>query len=295
MFYAVTFLWNRAGANYQPTIRMGEDQHLEPLYYFGLTPEIAAGIAKHDALDHPAMDTDHLPDKIVLASRKNPDDKLIFDYHEVASIPMVEISSQDLPPIIGLTGRKYSGKTEVAKYLCRFGYVGLPITDTMVDMAIPLLRAMNVPEDEIEERLSPTGKMKDDPIPNFPWLTGRKILQSIGKELRDALSEPLGEGQPPINANGTDSLLFFNLWLHYHPEDIPLVNQSVRYPHERDMIRANGGEVWRIVNPEAPEPTDEHESERQDWEVDRTLILPHSKGIKFMHEVVLNVLLKNIR
>jgi len=193
----------------------------------------------------------------------------------------------DLPRLIGLTGRKYAGKTEAAKYLeARYGYTGTAITDPMVEMAVPLLRHMGIAdEEEINDRLQPWGKRKDDPIAGFPWLTGRKILQSIGRDTRDVLSRPVASSAS-VNSHGTDGRLFYDLWLYRNASSPRLVNQSVRYPFEGDIIRASGGIVWRIVNPDDKTPQDNHPSESQDWEVDRTIVAPHSLGVPYLHDQI---------
>lgn len=123
------------------------------------------------------------------------------------------------------------------------------------------------------ERLAPTGIRKDDPIPGYEWLSGRKILQMIGKDVRDALSKP-SDNPPEGNLHGTDGQLFYDMWDARLKDEAYKVNASVRYPFERDIIRERGGIVWRIVNPEAPAPQDEHPSER------------HSKGLTYLREQV---------
>lgn len=189
-------------------------------------------------------------------------------------------------PIIGLTGPKYSGKTTAANHLIRrYGYGGSAITDPMIDIAVPILKGMGVPGDETFDRLAPSGTRKDDPIPNFPWLTGRKVLQAIGKDLRDALSQPT-DTAPDGNLHGTDSRLFYDFWLRDNADCELLVNQSVRYAFEGGIITSEGGETWRIINPEAAPTGDTHESERQDWPVERTIIAPHSKGVSYLHSLI---------
>lgn len=196
-----------------------------------------------------------------------------------------------LPPIIGLTGRKYAGKTEAAKYLeSRYGYAGTPITDPMIEMADPLLKRMGIhDEPERMERLQPWGSRKDEPIPGFEHLSGRKILQTIGKDFRDAVSRPTDLVIAGNNC-GTDSRFFYNLWLMDNSQTKYLCNQSVRYPFEGDIVVENGGEMWRIINPEAPDSGDTHPSERQDWPVTRELIAPHSKGVGYLQGLIDQIL-----
>lgn len=191
------------------------------------------------------------------------------------------------PKIIGLTGRKYAGKTEAAKYLeQQYGYRGSPITDPMIEMAKPLLRRMGINDEaELDDRLQPWGKRKEESIPGFEHLTGRRILQAIGKDLRDALSRPT-DSPPEGNEHGTDSGLFYELWMLDNADVELLSNQSVRYPFEGGIITSSGGEMWRIINPEAPYDGDDHPSERQDWPVTREIIAPHSLGITYLHRKI---------
>ena len=135
---------------------------------------------------------------------------------------------------------------------------------------------------EIDDRLQPWGKRKEEPIPGFEHLSGRKILQAIGKDLRDALSRP-SDSPPEGNDHGTDSGLFYELWMKDNEGVEFLSNQSVRYPFEGSIITDSGGEMWRIINPEAPEDNDPHPSERQDWPVTREIVAPHSKGVAYLH------------
>ena len=193
----------------------------------------------------------------------------------------------NIPKLIGLTGRKYAGKTTAANYLMeKYGYGGSAITDPMIEMAKPLLRRMGiVDETELDDRLQPWGKRKEEPIPGFEHLSGRKVLQAIGKDLRDALSRP-SNSPPEGNNHGTDSGIFYELWLQENDGIEFLVNQSLRYGFEGDIVTSSQGETWRIVNPEAPNDGDAHASERQDWPVTRTIIAPHSKGVEYLHQKI---------
>ncbi|MAM83858.1 MAG: hypothetical protein CL472_04190 [Acidobacteria bacterium] len=189
--------------------------------------------------------------------------------------------------LIGITGEKYAGKTTAANYLIdHYGYGGTAITDPMIEMAKPLLRRMGITEEsELDDRLQPWGKRKEEILPGFDHLTGRKVLQAIGKDLRDALSAP-SDNPPEGNTHGTDSRLFYDLWLFDNQNVDLLVNQSVRYPFEGEIITSEEGETWRIVNPDAPASSDTHQSERQDWPAERTIVAPHSKGVEYLYSQI---------
>jgi len=206
-----------------------------------------------------------------------------------------EDETMGTPRIIGLTGRKYAGKTEAAKHLAeRYGYSGTAITDPMIEMAKPLLRRMGIVEEqEVDDRLQPWGRRKEEPIPGFEHLTGRKVLQAIGKDLRDALSRPT-DNPPQGNTHGTDSGLFYELWMLDNRNVELLSNQSVRYPFEGGIITSQGGEMWRIINPEAPDDGDDHPSERQDWPVTREIVAPHSKGVAHLKGLIDEIMSEDV-
>lgn len=173
------------------------------------------------------------------------------------------------PPIIGLTGEMESGKSTAAAYLRKHhGYAGSNLTDPMDEMLTPLLRRMKVPDHEIALRLS--GSMKNDPIPGFDWLSGRKLKQALGREFRDVVSRPDGQG-------GTDRGLFHDLWRVDNENHPFLVHEQVRYAFEADLIRRDGGVVYKLVDPEKAndaEGQEKHESEIIDFPVDAVIMNP---------------------
>jgi hypothetical protein len=174
------------------------------------------------------------------------------------------------PRLIAFAGKAGTGKTTAAAHLRRVhGYAGTPITDPMDEMLRPLLARMGVAADEIDRRLK--GDMKNDPLPNHPWLTGRRMKQAVGLEFRDAVSRP--------DAQGNSSRTFFLDMNDADDADVPhRVNESVRYAFEADQIRAQGGIVIMLVDPDDvgadPHGIDAHESERLDFEVDATIENP---------------------
>ncbi len=155
--------------------------------------------------------------------------------------------------IVAFTGRLGAGKSTAARYLREaYGFGGTAITDPLDEMARPLLRRMGVPEGEIEERL--VGSLKNAPLPNHPWLSARNIKQALGREFRDAIGEPVGDGR--------SREFFQNLWLDDNADEDRLVHESVRYPFEGDGLRARGAILIRILDPDfVEEGSDQHESE----------------------------------
>lgn len=142
-----------------------------------------------------------------------------------------------LPPVISLTGVGQVGKSEVAKYLKdRYGYGGEHINEPMVAMAIPLLERMGCSYEDSVSRL--TTARKAEPIPGYEWLNGRKILQAIGYDLRNAI------GRLTDPASGVvDEGFFLDMWERRHSGFERLVNESARYPVEIDWSEDRAGVV----------------------------------------------------
>jgi hypothetical protein len=154
--------------------------------------------------------------------------------------------------IIGLTGKAGVGKSEAARYLAeRYGFRRTHTKAPIVEMAIPLLRRMGVPEEEIPRRID--GDLKEVPIPGFEPVTGRIVQQALGGEARDAI----------------DPLLYMKIWWREN-EGVDVVNESIRYANEIDFIHARGGLIVRICRP-GFDGVNGHMSEQQSFSPDTFL------------------------
>lgn len=174
--------------------------------------------------------------------------------------------------LIGLAGKKGSGKSTAARHLReRYGFAGTNLTDPMDEMLTPLLRRMGVPEEEILPRLA--GEMKNEPIPGYEWLSGRRLKQALGREFRDAVSRHV-EGV-------SDRRFFHDLWKAENAHHPRLIHEQVRYPHERELIGQDGGHVYKIFDPDE-KGGDDHESERIDFDTDGDIPNPKT-GVEGLH------------
>ena len=142
--------------------------------------------------------------------------------------------------IIGLTGRRGSGKDSAANALV--GYTNLKLAEPLKLMLRTLLAYQEVPEDRIYEMLE--GSLKETRTLSFGGQSPRFAMQTLGTEWgRDLMGSSFW----------VDMLM--NKARHYEK----VVVTDVRFPNEADAIERVGGLLVRIVRPGAAQ--DVHSSE----------------------------------
>jgi hypothetical protein len=177
--------------------------------------------------------------------------------------------------IIGLTGRKHSGKTTVAEHLeAEHGFVRLAFAD-------PLKRACaEIFGLDVAQLADPT--YKATPLPEWDGLTPRQILQWTGTELfRERFHElaTWTDDEPRVWVRACVNRIeeYRTALRHGLPgEFIPLsrghldlsvpfngvVVEDCRFDDEADALRALGGEIVCIRRPRDGAPVlDTHASE----------------------------------
>lgn len=140
--------------------------------------------------------------------------------------------------ILALGGYTGAGKSELAKLLLK-DYPHLlfkppHIKTPMMEMAIPFLRRLGVPEHMMMYYLDdPIGKVT--PIPGWPHITGKLVLQVIGKPFRDGV-DPTGD-------------IFALLWKIdtlklAEVEKKHALMESLRFPNEVRVLSPEVITVW---------------------------------------------------
>src|SRR5690606_15406979 len=145
-------------------------------------------------------------------------------------------------PLIGIAGKKRSGKDTVAKALEPFGYQRVGFADELKQMALEINPM--IPGDT---RLR--GVVKDfgwECAKEFPGV--RKFLQELGTSIRER-----------------DRYFWIRTaFMRINPalaDGYGVVVPDVRYPNEVDAIRRAGGTVIQVVRPGRPDDGDRHASE----------------------------------
>lgn len=161
--------------------------------------------------------------------------------------------------IIGLAGRKQSGKTSAAQYLEKSGFVRLSFAEPMRKMLDALLLSYGYSQREIERMLTIDKEVLLGEIEQSP----RHLLQTLGTEW----------GRNCINPD---------LWLLVarqkilHADSDYIVFDDVRFENEAAMIRDLGGLIIHIDRGELLSDFHASEAGIDDHEADAFVDNDHS-------------------
>lgn len=184
---------------------------------------------------------------------------MLHRYYPLHILHLKKMSQQEQemlrPIIVGLAGKKGSGKDTVGKYLVdNYGFERIAFADALKDVC---KIAFQLDDDSLND---PIGK---ETVNTFWNVRPRQLLQVVGEIFRCKLPNML----PEINR--------VNIWRNIIQQQIRkmkedkrksggiplrLVITDVRYDDEIDLILENGGEIWYIEGTET-HIVDSHSSE----------------------------------
>lgn len=156
--------------------------------------------------------------------------------------------------LIGLTGYKGSGKTEVAKFLhSEYFFYRINFKDALIEEM----------KEKLPDTLSAIAKVYSTTIPELfqtkPMIM-RELMQNYGTEVR----------------RNDDPMYWIKQW-EEHIKDLPLeedliVCDDVRFLNEADAIKRYNGKIIRVVNlSQDEEPKHQSETEQRCIDADYTL------------------------
>lgn len=170
--------------------------------------------------------------------------------------------------IIGITGKKLSGKSTAADIITKINpkFVQYSFAGPLKDMCQTLF-------DLTDSQLH--GDLKEVVDPRWN-VSPRQILQVVGTDLfRDQLQRSL----PQMNMYGENSLWvgLFKKWIgqYENSANSHIIISDVRFENEAECIRKLGGQIWRVVGGKSEDAVGgqlytEHASEKHDFEADHT-------------------------
>lgn len=169
----------------------------------------------------------------------------VLPEHVLHPIPY---ESKPLAPLLGLVGKKRSGKDSIASVLVEhFGFTRVAFADKLKAIAYDL-------NPEISRSFINHTYRLAELVDRAGWeeakdtLEVRRILQALGVAVRDHL----GEDQWVAATRAEIQSL--------REAGTPVVVTDVRFPNELEATRNAGGMTWRVVRP-GMESVDQHVSE----------------------------------
>jgi len=158
--------------------------------------------------------------------------------------------------LVGLTGRKGSGKDTAAKALLDKGYQNVKFAGALKDMLRCLLTYQGADEALIERMVE--GDLKEEPTTYLQGRTPRHAMQTLGTEWgRDMIGDNLWVDAAMNRAKLGDTVI-----------------TDVRFPNECQAVKDNGGMVFLIVPGNHGDSSDMHPSEAMidELTVDREIV-----------------------
>ena len=149
-----------------------------------------------------------------------------------------------LPKLIGLIGRKGSGKDTAALVLLRDGYENVKFAGAMKDMIRSVLAYQGLDAEMIERMVE--GDLKEVATDHLAGRTPRFAMQTLGTEWgRDLIAEDIWVQTAITKAGGAAKAVI----------------TDVRFPNEMDAVVAAGGVCFGITADWISASEGEHESE----------------------------------
>lgn len=183
-------------------------------------------------------------------------------------------------PLLGLLGKKRTGKNTAAKHLARFGYKEAAFADPLRDMALAIDPVVGTTRDAetgdtrllyYSEALTIYGYEKaKEHFPEF-----RRFLQRLGTEgVRDVLGRQYGL-RDLIGGDVWPVLAELRI-IKAQGKGESLVFTDVRFPNEAALIERHDGYTVRVERPGIAPTGDNHPSETalDDYTPLRTIINP---------------------
>jgi hypothetical protein len=173
--------------------------------------------------------------------------------------------------LIGICGKKGSGKDSAAKGLIRSGYRPFAFARPLKVMLTALFDYLDINPSTIDRMLNED--LKEMPVPDLEGHTTRYALQTLGTEW----------GRMCL-----DKDIWINIAIAKAKQYHKTVITDVRFANEASAIKAAGGLVIRIVRDSADSARDEHASEAVD-SVIPDFYADNNGSIEDLQERILNI------
>lgn len=184
-----------------------------------------------------------------------------------------------MTPLVGVIGRKRSGKDSFAAPLVEDGWARISLADPLRDAALaldPLVGEVYLTDPETGSAHVHREARLSDVISVLGWEAAkdrvpevRRTLQRLGTEAIRALDEGFWTRIALARIAASEA---------------PVVVPDVRYPNEADAVRERGGLIVRVVRPET-EVEDAHPSETALDDYVADVVIQNVLGLEDLHSV----------
>lgn len=172
------------------------------------------------------------------------------------------------PRIIGLTGKKFAGKTTISDYICvKYGFREETFAGPLKKM---LAIAFQTSESIFHDPLT-----KEVGNPDLFGRTPRSLMQFLGTDVFRKCVHP-------------------DIWVENMRRrlsrasnvDADIIVTDIRFDNEAEVVRQMGGQVWCIERGVGTKSNDVHESENG---IDSSLIDKHVRNLGTIDELYMHV------
>ena len=164
--------------------------------------------------------------------------------------------------IIGICGKKQSGKSSVSRYLVYQGYYERPFAAPLKSAVMEMFQ---MTKDQVD------GDSKEM-IDKYWKVSPRYVMQKFGTEM---MRETLVSCMPDLSWVKDDfwirSMEKWYIDFHKRKPDIGIAIPDIRYINESNWVKKNGGEIWKIERPGLANE-DSHKSENQNIKYDKLIV-----------------------
>lgn len=176
--------------------------------------------------------------------------------------------------VIGLVGKKRSGKDTIAKYLEKYGFIRIAFADTLKEVCKLVFHFTDeqVYGDDLKEV-----------VDEFWHHTPRDILQKVGTDL-------FRERLPELCSNISN-----NIWIRSAERKMKdliskgynkFVFTDVRFPNELEFVKKLDNSVsWKVIRPNLKNQ-DNHSSEKNIDELSCDIVINNNSSLQDLDKIV---------
>jgi len=180
--------------------------------------------------------------------------------------------SNKLPKIFSFSGRKHSGKTELAKVCIQYNYELINFADSLKEL---ICNSLDISREYLEEYKDKIveGNFKYDLSKKIKYISNEINIQE--KIVSEFLSEPFDSIRKILQIIGTNLIRSYNNLWHINKIKEKILNNpdkyycigDTRFLDEKKMVEDLNGECWFIIRPNIFEISNHYSEINLKWNI----------------------------